>query len=186
MIKVASCNQLMSRPWQIVTYVTSKIKIPKSETSRVQNPTHMITVASWHQLIPLPWQIVTTAGPDSVAEDNMLTITQSISKNNISKSETSCLSKPNIYEQGSQLSPTHAPTLTYCYPVNLWKQRFQIQNITPFKHQHIWTRYPVATNSCPILGRLLWNQVLVLVGKLFASCTKQHLPNSYYLDFENP
>ena len=47
-----------------------------------------------HQLITLPWNIVITEGLDGVSEDKILTIIQSTSKNNISKSKTSRLQNP--------------------------------------------------------------------------------------------
>ena len=57
--KVASCHQLMSQPWNIVTQSTSEDSIYKSEMSRLWNPTQMIKVFSCQGLIPRTWKIVT-------------------------------------------------------------------------------------------------------------------------------
>ena len=78
MIKVDSCQRL---------------NIPKSKTSRLQNPTQMTKIGIFHQLMPRTWQIVTAEGLDGVAEDKFSTITQSTSEGSIYKSEMSRLQK---------------------------------------------------------------------------------------------
>ena len=77
-----------------ITKSTSKTKPSKSDSSRFQKLTQLTKVDHLHQLVPSTWHIFMTAGPDGVAEDKMLTITQSTSKNNISKSKTSRLQNP--------------------------------------------------------------------------------------------
>ena len=77
-----------------ITKSTSKAKPSKSDPSSFWNPTQLIKVDGFHQLMNRPCHIFTTAGLDGVYEDNILVITQSTSKNNISKSETSRLWNP--------------------------------------------------------------------------------------------
>ena len=77
-----------------ITKSTSKNKPFKSYPSSFQKPTHHTKVDHLRQLITLPWNIIMTEVLKGVGEDKMLTITQSTSKNNISKSKTSRLQNP--------------------------------------------------------------------------------------------
>ena len=70
-----------------ITKSTSETKPSKYEPSSFRKPTQITKVDHFHQLMTQPWQIFTTAGLDGVAEDKILTITQSISENSISKSK---------------------------------------------------------------------------------------------------
>ena len=89
--------------WQLPSQ-SPKTTFPSLKHHAFQNPTYMSKVASCHQLMPRPWHIVT----------------QSTCENNVSKSKTSRLSNTNIYEQGIQLPPTHAPFLEDCYGIRSW------------------------------------------------------------------
>ena len=73
----------------------------------------MIKVYHFHQLMSHTWKIVTSDNLDGVAEDNILTITQSTSKKIPSPKYHDF--KPDTDDQGSQLPPTHALTLTDFY-----------------------------------------------------------------------
>ena len=75
-------------------FVSAKTKPSKSDLSNFRKPTQLTKLAHFHQLMPLPYKIDTTEGIDGVAEDKILTITQSTSEDSIHKSKTSGLRNP--------------------------------------------------------------------------------------------
>ena len=114
-------------------------------------PTQLIKVAHFPQLMPQTWQIVTTADLDGVAEDKILTINQSTSKNNISNSGTSLLR-----------NPTSMIKVSSCHQIMPWPWQIVTQstsknNISMSKTSCHWNpTQMIKVSSCHQVMPLPW------------------------------
>ena len=89
-----------------------RLSIYKSETPRLWKPAQMIKIGIFHRLMPRNWQIVMSEVLDGVAEDKILTLTQSTSKDSIYKSKMSRLK-----------NTTHMIKVSSCHRLIPWTRR---------------------------------------------------------------
>ena len=124
--------------------------------------------------MPRPWNIVVTAGLNGVSKDNILTIPQSTSKNNLSP-------KHYVFETWHRWSRYSVATNSCHDPgILLTSQPMKTTFPVPKHHYleswHRWSSNPVATNPFPDPVRFLRQHISVLAGQLITSCVNHIFP----------